>query len=62
MQKAALVIKKHPEGFHFVPWDTDPHPSREWFKAAVIAHLVETGHQVKIMDGGHIKLLSGPHA
>lgn len=63
MQKiATLIVSKHPDGFHYVKWDEDPHPIRAAFKEHAIAHLVQTGHQVEIMEGGHIKLLSGPHA
>ena len=61
-QNVAIVISKHPEGFHYVKWDEDPHPSREALKAHVYQHLAETGHTVAPMSGGHIRLLSGPHS
>jgi hypothetical protein len=60
MQQAAIVIRKHPEGFHYVPWDEDPHPIREQLKAHIFQHLAETGHTTAVMSGGHIRLLSGP--
>jgi hypothetical protein len=71
--KVGLVVKRHPEGYNYVAFDHDPHPSREGIVAAYIAGLVNEGHVVERVDGFahrpdphpldfHLKLVSGPRA
>ena len=78
MTKVALVIKRHPEGYNYVPFDHDDHPDREAIVEAYIGGLVLEGHAVERVDGFnhhppelahrhdprdfHIKLVSGPRA
>lgn len=68
-----LVSKRATDGTVFVPFDPDPHPSRPEIVRQMIAHLVETGHQLEhhpgvpphsgklaSTDGSHVILHSGP--
>jgi hypothetical protein len=58
-QHFTVVIKRHSDGYNYVPFDADV---AEHHKAAMIGHLVATGHAVEPLPGGHVKLVSGPHA
>ena len=61
MTQYALVVKKHPDGYHYVPFDDDP--DAEQHRAAYLAHLTDTGHTYEPIPGTrHVKLLAGPHA
>lgn len=68
-----LIVKKHPDGYHYVPFDHDPHPSRKAIVDGYIRALLEEGHEVEIVHGFrhrpnphpsdfHIKLKSGPRS
>jgi hypothetical protein len=73
-----LVVKKHPEGYHYVAFDHDPHESRQAIVDGYIAALVQEGHNVEIVHGWnhhglelahkqhpldfHLKLNSGPRS
>ena len=74
--KVALVIKRHPDGYAYVPFDHDPHPDREAIVDAYIGALVREGHVLERVTGFnhhgpelahkqhpldfHLKLVSGP--
>lgn len=63
MQHYTLVIRKHPTGYHYLPFDPDP--DAEEHRHNMIAHLVNEGHAVeRIKDhpelGDHVRLHSGP--
>lgn len=76
--KTTLVIKRHPDGYHYVPFDHDPHPSRQAIVNAYIAALALEGHVLERVEGFnhhppelaeryhpldfHLKLVSGPRA
>lgn len=75
MQQTTLVVKRHPEGYNYVPFDHDPHPTRPAIVDAYISALVQEGHQVEVVQGSqhrpaderhpldfHLKLISGPRA
>lgn len=60
----AIIVKRHPEGHHYVPFDADLDPAH---KRAIIGHLVETGHALEHVEkhktlGPHVVLRSGPLA
>jgi hypothetical protein len=46
-----LVVKKHPDGYNYVPFDHDPHPSRQAIVDAYISALVQEGHELEIVHG-----------
>ena len=59
-QNFALVIKKHPDGYHYVPFDDDVSDEH---RGVFLAHLSDTGHGHEPIPGTkHVKLLSGPHS
>lgn len=72
--KVTLVVKKHPDGHHYVPFDHDPHPSRQAIVDGYISALIREGHEVEMVHGSthrghdahpldfHIKLKSGPRS
>lgn len=71
--KVTLVVKRHPDGYNYVPFDHDPHPSRESIVNAYVAALVDEGHVLEKVEGFahrpdgdpkdfHYKLVSGPRA
>lgn len=71
--KVTLVVKKHPDGYNYVPFDYDPHPDREAIVNAYIGALVQEGHIVETVkdfahrpdahpEDFHIKLVSGPRS
>lgn len=72
-QQVTLVIKQHPDGYNYVPFDHDDHPSRQAIISAYVHALVNEGHVVERINGFqhrddhhpsdfHIKLVSGPRA
>lgn len=71
--KVTLVVKRHPDGYHYVPFDHDDHPSRQAIVDAYISALVQEGHVLEHVTGFahresphpkdfHVKLISGPRS
>lgn len=57
-QDYMIVVKRHPDGHHYVPFDKDV-PAHH--RRAILGHLVDTGHSVEHDPAsGHIRLVSGP--
>lgn len=57
-----IIVKKHPDGYHYVPFDDDP-DARE-HQLIMAGHLVHEGHHVEHRHttelGKHLVLHSGP--
>jgi hypothetical protein len=74
-QNVALILKRHPSGYNYVPMDHDPAPERQAIVDAYYAALVAQGHVLERVDGFphrpppmnhpkdfHWKIVSGPLA
>ena len=62
-QHYTIIIKKHPEGYHYVPFDDDPSEEAAHHRKAMLGHLIDQGHSIEPIAGTrHVKLTSGPHA
>lgn len=61
-QHYTIIVKKHPSGYFYVPFDDDPNAVEH--RKMMIGHLVEEGHHVEHRDtpelGVHVVLHSGP--
>lgn len=62
MQHLALVIRKHPDGHSYVPFDNQPDGSPHPHRGAFLDALIQSGHTFELTAEGHAKLLTGPHA
>lgn len=64
--KCTYIIRKHPGGYRYIPFDYDPHPTRAALVDAMIDNLVAEGHQIQRVDQTDgsviVRLLSGPLA
>lgn len=58
-QAFTIIIKRHKDGSNYVPFEKGV---AEHHRQAMIGHLVSTGHTVEPMEGGHVRLVAGPHA
>ena len=78
MTNTTLIVKRHPDGYHYVPFDFDPSEERVAVVKGFYDALVAEGHELERVDGFnhhppeladrshprdfHFKLVSGPRA